>query len=466
MGLDRRSLVVLVLIPVLVAVGLSGTAAWSVANRAGQDPVTAGSTGTVAVALSVPTGQGLPGLAADAAQPTTEGLRQALAPVLGSAALGPSVAFEVVDAGSGDSLYGVAAQTPLVPASTTKLLTGAAALTTIGPGTTLATRAVTGTSDSEIVLVGGGDVLLAAGDGDPGAVVGRAGLADLATRTAATLTERGRETVTLRLDDSLFSGPAVNPAWNSADVSDGFVAPVMALEVNEGKIGSGTSRRADPALAAATEFASRLRERGITVTGSITRGQAADSAQTLGEVRSASLGELVELALTDSDNTVSEALARLVAAHSGDPVTFIGAGQAVVAQIDELGVPVTGVRLLGGSGLSRGNRIPVRTLTGLLALATDADRPELGRLLSGLPVAGASGTLTTRFDRGSQVAARGLVRAKTGSLKGVNTLAGLVVDADGRLLVFAILADDTGPSASARRALDSVATVLAECGCR
>jgi D-alanyl-D-alanine carboxypeptidase/D-alanyl-D-alanine-endopeptidase (penicillin-binding protein 4) len=85
-------------------------------------------------------------------------------------------------------------------------------------------------------------------------------------------------------------------------------------------------------------------------------------------------------------------------------------------------------------------------------------------LLSGLPVAGYDGTL---FDRGDAGAAPGTVRAKTGTLLGVHALAGTVVTADGRLLAFAVIADESnGGEAAAESALDDVAAALAGCGCR
>ena len=87
-------------------------------------------------------------------------------------------------------------------------------------------------------------------------------------------------------------------------------------------------------------------------------------------------------------------------------------------------------------------------------------------MFGGLPVAGWSGTLRTRFasPRSSEVG-QGVVRAKTGSLSGVNAISGQLVTRDGRLLVFAILADDTGNSLAARAALDRIAARLVACGC-
>jgi len=87
-------------------------------------------------------------------------------------------------------------------------------------------------------------------------------------------------------------------------------------------------------------------------------------------------------------------------------------------------------------------------------------------LLTGLPVAGASGTLQDRFAASSAAAGVGVVRAKTGTLSQVGALAGTAVDADSRLLVFVLLADAVPSITPGRAALDAIATSLAGCGCR
>ncbi len=86
-------------------------------------------------------------------------------------------------------------------------------------------------------------------------------------------------------------------------------------------------------------------------------------------------------------------------------------------------------------------------------------------VVSGLPVAGFTGTLVNRYDDGGELGGRGVVRAKTGSLNNVNTLAGTVVTLDGELYGFALMADQTGASNPARDALDVAASSLAGCGC-
>jgi D-alanyl-D-alanine carboxypeptidase/D-alanyl-D-alanine-endopeptidase (penicillin-binding protein 4) len=87
-------------------------------------------------------------------------------------------------------------------------------------------------------------------------------------------------------------------------------------------------------------------------------------------------------------------------------------------------------------------------------------------------VGGYSGTLRDRYRKTTNGApAAGQVRAKTGSLSGLAAIAGTVVDADGRVLVFAVIADavpEVGgvPPTPSQEALDRVAAALATCGCR
>jgi D-alanyl-D-alanine carboxypeptidase/D-alanyl-D-alanine-endopeptidase (penicillin-binding protein 4) len=135
----------------------------------------------------------------------------------------------------------------------------------------------------------------------------------------------------------------------------------------------------------------------------------------------------------------------------------------MVKTLTDLGLSTTGVTVIDGSGLSFDDRLTPQLLTGLLAAAGKPDHPALHGLVSGLPVAGYSGTLADRFRNSAATPANGLVRAKTGTLPGVNALAGYVTTASGRLLAFAILADkvDVG-ILSAEAALDRVAAVLAQ----
>ncbi|GAB7192749.1 D-alanyl-D-alanine carboxypeptidase/D-alanyl-D-alanine-endopeptidase [Kineococcus sp. NUM-3379] len=412
----------------------------------------------------------LPALPEQAPPATPEGVAAVVGPLLADPALGPSVSASVVDASDGRVLLDRGSAAALVPASTTKILTAAAVLRVLGPGGVLTTRVVAGAAPGEIVLVGGGDVLLGAGPGQPGQVLGRAGLADLAVATAAALREQGLTEVALRLDDTLFEGPPVSAGWAGGDVGSGYVSAVTALAVDSGRLRPTPTapRAADPSLAAATTFALRLREAGVAVTGPLLRAPAPPGAAELASVRSASVAEQVEWMLTTSDNTSAEALARVAARRLGVPATFDGASAAVRDEVARLGVPVDGVHLVGTSGLGDGTRIPARTLTGVLVAAASDAHPELRAVLTGLPVAAVTGTLHNRFAGPGTAPGAGVVRAKTGSLTGVSALAGVVRGGEGRLLAFAVLADAVAPggTTTARQATDRVAAALTGCGCR
>ena len=104
----------------------------------------------------------------------------------------------------------------------------------------------------------------------------------------------------------------------------------------------------------------------------------------------------------------------------------------------------------------------------VLVLASSADHPELRPLLTGLAVAGFTGSLEPpRFAATATQWAAGLVRAKTGTLTGVSALAGTVEDVSGRQLAFVFVADRVRPgdTLAARAALDRLATAVAGCGC-
>ncbi|MCX4764014.1 D-alanyl-D-alanine carboxypeptidase/D-alanyl-D-alanine-endopeptidase [Streptomyces sp. NBC_01275] len=394
--------------------------------------------------------------AAPNALPTGTGLAGVLKPLLSDPALGARHTAAVVDVATGKRLYGVGADTALTPASTTKIATAVAALSAMGAEHRLTTRAAFEADTKELVLVGGGDPTLTARE-DAG---DWASLRTLAASTATALKKRGITRVTLSYDTTLFAGPEVHPIGVNPNL-----APVTALSADEGRTDDSASgpvtRVADPAADTTRKFAGFLKSAGVTTT---TPGpsKATTRAQTLATVSSPPLSALVERMLTNSDNDIAEALARQTAVATGARADFGGAGKAVQAQLKKLGLPVKGAAFKDGSGLDREDRLTANLLTALLVKAGDPTRPDLRPVLTGLPIAGFTGTLSARYADG----AAGVVRAKTGTLTGVNALAGTVVDQDGRLLAFALLTADTTDPTAAQAALDRTATALAGCGCR
>ncbi|WP_406123716.1 D-alanyl-D-alanine carboxypeptidase/D-alanyl-D-alanine-endopeptidase [Streptomyces sp. NBC_00989] len=389
--------------------------------------------------------------------PTGTALADVLSPLLDNSALGTRHTAAVVDVSTGKRLYGVGADDALTPASTTKIATAVAALSAMGADHRFTTRAALEPDTGELVLVGGGDPTLTAHkDAD-----GWASLRTLADSTAAALKKHGTRAVTLSYDTTLYAGSELHPIG----VNDNL-APVSALMADEGRTDDSSSgqvkRVTDPAADAAEKFAGFLQDHGIKTT-SPGPSKATGRAATLATVSSPPLSDIVERMLTNSDNDIAEALARQTAVATGKRADFGGGAAAIRAQLTKLQLPVRGAVFNDGSGLDRDDRLTADLLTALLVKAGDPTHPELRPVLTGLPIAGFTGTLTTRYT--DATGAAGVVRAKTGTLTGVNTLAGTVVDKDGQLLAFAFLTSNTTNALEAQSALDHTATALAACGC-
>ncbi|MFI1933177.1 D-alanyl-D-alanine carboxypeptidase/D-alanyl-D-alanine-endopeptidase [Streptomyces sp. NPDC020330] len=377
-------------------------------------------------------------------------LRDTLAPLIGVPGLGDTVAASVIDTATGEQLYGTGATAPMTPASTIKIATTAAALSVLGPDHRIATTAALSPDSRTLTLVGGGDPTLS-----------EAALRSMAAEAADALREDGEEPagpVRLTYDTSRYTGPVLHPISPNENI-----APVTALMVDEGRLNDtdrGPAKRSeDPAGDAARSFAAQLRKAGVKVTGAPREARPARESRTVATHHSAPLAALVERTLTNSDNDIAEALARQTAIAKGESASFAGARRAVTNELKKLGVPVAGAHLADGSGLDREDRVTPALLTALLARAADPDRPGLRPVLTGLPIAGFSGTLGGRYQEASE--GTGLIRAKTGTLSGVNSLAGTVVDPRGRLLAFAFLASGSLSAAEAEPALDALATALA-----
>ncbi|MDR3068784.1 MAG: D-alanyl-D-alanine carboxypeptidase/D-alanyl-D-alanine-endopeptidase [Cellulomonas sp.] len=417
------------------------------------------------VVVPEPDGPALEALDPGAPVPAAGQVQSRIEALVADPRLGPSVGVAVADQLTGEVLGQRSAGTGRQPASIAKVLTAVAALSVLGPDTTLPTTAVL--AGDQVVLVGGGDIMLGDGAGGPDVVDGRAGLGDLAEQTAGALRADGVSTVRLGVDDSLFTGPATAPGWDPSYQRDGYVAPVTALAVHVGKTDPTkeySQRHADPSLAAGQVFAARLAEQGITVTGPVTRTTAPQSAAPVGAVASAPVRDVTEYFLRTSDNTVTETVARLVAIDQGRPASFEGATAAVLDVVARLGVDTTGARLADASGLAAGSAVPATTFLGAVRLAASSQHPVLRDIVVGMPIGGLTGTLAARYTTSD---VRGLVRAKTGSLPGVTSLAGTVVTADGRALNFVVMADQTpGNQAAARAAVDDFVSDLGACGCR
>jgi serine-type D-Ala-D-Ala carboxypeptidase/endopeptidase (penicillin-binding protein 4) len=416
---------------------------------------------------------------APSASATAAGVTRAITPVISAASFGRRLGVLVTDLASGQVLYASNASTGFAPASTTKLATAIAAIHVLGPTARFATTVVAGPGAHAIVLVGGGDPTLAAGPPPAADYPQPATLAELARRTAQALKARGRRSVRLGYDTSLYSGPGLGPGWPGSYVTTGNVSVITPLEADQGRVtasgtpadtnASGGLRAADPAAVAAAAFARFLAADGIAVRGAPALATVPSGAATLARVQSPPLTQIVGWMLEESNNVIAENLARHVAIATGQQPSFNGAAAAETAVLRRLGI--TGeLTLYDGSGLSPDNRIAPATLVELIRLA--ASHPPLRSVIVGLPVEGFSGTLArggSVFGLGS-TPGFGVVRAKTGNLTTVAALAGTAYARNGQLFAFAVMADQisAAPGAldRAATAMVNVASALAGCGCR
>ena len=171
-------------------------------------------------------------------------------------------------------------------------------------------------------------------------------------------------------------------------------------------------------------------------------------------ITSPPLHKMIRFALLYSDNVLSQRLAMLATGRSGYPLTEEGMNSMIFDKISSLGIDTTGMNFIDGSGLSRKNKVSALTVSQLL-LKVKTD-PRLKSIYEHLPISGESGTLISRYHETAPQAV-GLVRAKTGSIRGVVSLAGFATSGE-KEYVFVVLADEVGRTRSsqnsARKAID------------
>jgi D-alanyl-D-alanine carboxypeptidase/D-alanyl-D-alanine-endopeptidase (penicillin-binding protein 4) len=318
-----------------------------------------------------------------------------------------------------------------------------------------------------VVLVGGGDPTLSSLPADSkNLYTGAASIDTLAEQVKSAM--NGQPVTQVRYDISRYVGDPLAPGWSVEDVSAGYITPISSLMMDGGRnqpLDLYSPRTTQSAKDTATALAKRL---GVSSVAPATGPS--DLSAPLGEVKSPTVRQLVEDMMLMSDNVLAETLGREIALATNNPASFAGAVTGIRDTLAKNGFDTTGAEFVDASGLSDINKIPAKLLAEVLTVAAKltTDQPQTAKLrplLTGLPVAGASGTLADRYN-GATAGGKGWVRAKTGTLTGVNSLAGVVIDTDGRLLVFVFMSLSNANTTNIRTSLDALALALRQCGCR
>lgn len=381
---------------------------------------------------------------APAARASTLPLPTRLANALAVPGNAPTASAAVaVDLATGQVLFARHPDLSLAPASNEKLPVTYAALRELGVTYRFRTEILgRGHQDGTVWR---GDLYLK-GFGDPT-------LTSLKIdRLATQIAELGIERVDGRVlaDESWFDSVRTAPGWKTVFFVN-ECPPLSALVVDRAFYDHHTALQ--PAIAAAGRLRRLLRTHGVA-TGAVGPGRAPASALALAQVESAPLPKILSEMDRESDNFTAEMLLKDLGAETGTGGTT-PAGAAVVRRaLAADGLPLTGVRIVDGSGLSLDDRLTAGLLSDLLVHAWRDDDLHT-TIWNALPVAGVTGTLEDRLQRRP---ARGAVRAKTGTTDLASALSGYVRDR----YVFAVLQNGRPVATSAaRKAQDRFALALA-----
>jgi D-alanyl-D-alanine carboxypeptidase/D-alanyl-D-alanine-endopeptidase (penicillin-binding protein 4) len=387
-----------------------------------------------------------------------------LADGLGALASGLAPPACVLVSEADRTLYEVAADTPVIPASTLKLVTAATVLAHLDASETLRTTAersapvTDGVLAGDLWLVGGGDPVLATGPPPDGPGEGEAPVRTPVEALADRIVATGIRSVQGRVlgDESRYDALRGVPSWPARYQQRDEVGPLSALTVNDGFVpapGGGADAYPDPPAGAAAVLTQLLRARGVEVAGEPGSGVAPPEVATeVAAIDSPPVLALVGQMLRESDNGTAELLLKEVGHRvAGEGSTAAGAAVAEET-LASLGLPMAGVDVVDGSGLDRGNQVTCRLLHDLLR-AVDAG----GQVEGGLAVAGVTGTLARRF---LDTPVSGHLRAKTGSLNNVASLAGYADTRNEGELTFAFVMNGLAVGADPTPAQRALAELL------
>jgi D-alanyl-D-alanine carboxypeptidase/D-alanyl-D-alanine-endopeptidase (penicillin-binding protein 4) len=401
----------------------------------------------------------------------------------------------VINPETNELIYDVGADVPSRTASVMKLLTAAAALETLGPNYRVETRVYADKNDpTKIYLVGAGDVTLSrTAPGQQSIYRDAPKLSSLAFQVnqyvstmeppqaeaepeidnpnqpsvepdPAPFTQEVTEIV---LDSSLWGGAEGSGQWeknwNPEGLVDGWMSQASALQVDgdRNQPSQLTSVRSEaPVERAGQWFRDAIGDNAQNAT--LSYGTAPADAVEIASVLSEPIKEWIRIMLLRSDNTVAEALARLVAYDVGlDGSDFESLTAAYKSALGNTGLNTQELVIEDGSGLSAYSSVSPKFVAELMELVVEG-YPNFENILNSLPVAGESGSLENRFDDELSAAA-GKILAKTGWIRTGYSLAGSMTAKDGTDLVFAVY--NLGDVSTANReALDEFVYGIYDCG--
>lgn len=342
-----------------------------------------------------------------------------LSDFLDSRAINPaSTSVLIVDLASGKTLASHNPAKPLIPASIMKGVTTATVLEKLGPGFSYSTPVYYSGKIRDGRLRG--DIVVK-GSGDPSVNSRHMPQSeDFVAEIVDALLEKGVSVIdgSIVVDESGFSGPAVNPTWAAGDLPHAYGTGSHAFNFSDNAVGKSSVK--DPAAVFRRQLTDRLKEAGISVTG-VSDGNIASNQKLLTH-SSSSLDELMRSCMMRSDNQYAEAFLRLIGLkYGGDGSSASGASKELSIWKDRK-ASVDSVAIVDGSGLSRSNRVTARFMGDVLQRL--AHNPYYA---SFFPLAGQEGTLKT-FLAGSPL--EGYVALKTGSMSGIQCYAGYKLDDD------------------------------------
>lgn len=368
---------------------------------------------------------------------------------------------QVIDAASGAVLFDRSSATPARPASVMKLLTAAAALETLGPNYRVITRVYADSADPSILyFVGAGDVTLSRTAPGVNSVYRNAPkLSDLARQIA---TKAPGQTISQIVLDSTLYGSLdgeYQSVWDQRGLTDGYMSYVSALQVDGDRANPGSkdsARSKDPVTKAGEHLKQALGQSAASAV--LSKGQAPADAIEIASVRSAPLSTWIDYMLVVSDNSLAEAMARLVSLEVGLDGSFSSLTRAYQIALRSTGVNLAGLKVEDGSGLSRFNQLSPATVNDLLKLI-DGNYRNFKVILDGMPVSGTPGSLGYRFET-----AEGKVVAKTGWIRTGYTLAGFLYPEDGSKLIFTVYNLGGSVNTANQEAMDELVMGFYGCG--